>query len=352
MKLWKRISSVSLALAMGASLFCTAPMTVNAEQAAVTYAVYSWDDQTKILSHTDKTVTDYIEVTAEYLNANDYTLESSGSPGGKVFVVTKNLTLDKRLKIKKKTYVDLVIPNGVTLNARQGISCSYGKSDGYASLRILGAGKIEASGKYECACIGGDSGQVNGPLEFHGPEIEANGNKGGAGIGGGKSKMDADKTTYIKLFAGNITANGHKGGAGIGGGNNQIGARTDIYGGEVNGGGSEGGTGIGGGKDEGTRGIWIYGGNIFAKGGDGGAGIGAGADSGNLGDGIWIYGGSIETEGGFYGGAGIGTGSGADMKGKIYIGGENTFVDSSGGQRGAGIGAGNGDTGFLATEET
>ena len=102
--------------------------------------------------------------------------------------------------------------------------------------------------------------------------------------------MDADDTTCIKIFAGNIIADGQGGGAGIGGGDNQIGA------------------------------------------------------------GIRINGGTVTAGGGSYGGAGIGTGSGANMNGTIYIGGENTVVHVEGGQRGAGIGAGNGDTGFLGTE--
>ena len=106
----------------------------------------------------------------------------------------------ERLKIKKQTFVDLVIPEGVTLTPRQGISCSLGKKGGSAALRILGAGMIEASGKNECAAIGGDSGEVNGPIEFHGPEVAAKGYNGGAGIGGGKSKMDADETTYISFL--------------------------------------------------------------------------------------------------------------------------------------------------------
>ena len=332
-------------------LFSIAPVTVNAEQTAVTYAVYSWDDQTKTLSHTDKTVADYIEVTEAYLKEHKYTLEGGTSEEArKVFVVKESMTLLERLKIKKQTFADLVIPEGVTLTPRQGISCSFGKNGSFAALRILGAGRIEASGKNECAAIGGDSGEVNGPLEFHGPEVTANGCNGGAGIGGGKSKMDADETTYIKIFAGSIIAGGQDGGAGIGGGNNQIGAKTYIYGGEVHGRGSDGGTGIGGGKDEGTRGIRIYGGDIIVDGSDGGAGIGAGQDSGNLGAGIWINGGTVTAGGGSYGGAGIGTGSGANMNGTIYIGGENTVVHVEGGQRGAGIGAGNGDTGFLGTE--
>ena len=75
-----------------------------------------------------------------------------------------------------------------------------GRKGGSAALRILGAGMIEASGKNECAAIGGDSGEVNGPIEFHGPEVAAKGYNGGAGIGGGKSKMDADETTYISFL--------------------------------------------------------------------------------------------------------------------------------------------------------
>lgn len=352
MKHWKRILSLSLALTMMIGLFGIAPVTANAEQASVTYAVYSWNDATNTLSHTNKTVTDYTEVTEAYLEANDYTLAGGTSAeDSNVFVVTKNMTLNTRIKITKNTYVDLVIPKGVTLTAKQGISCSYGKKGGFASLRIFGAGKIDAGNKKACASIGGDSGEVNGPLEFHGPEVEANGYTGGAGIGGGKSKMDADDDTYIKIFTGKINSFGRGGGAGIGGGDNQIGAKTYIYSGTVLASSRiYGGAGIGGGKDEGTRGIRIYGGDITGNGSDGGAGIGAGKDSGTLGDGICIYGGTVRATGGINGGAGIGTGSGANMNGTIYIGGEKTKVNTKGGIHGAGIGAGNGDTEFFGTE--
>ena len=128
MKHWKRILSFQLALTMMICLFGIAPVTANAEQTAVTYAVYNWDDQTKTMSHTDKTVTDYTEVTEAYLKANNYTLEGGTSgEARKVFVVKESMNLLERLKIKKQTFVDLVIPEGVTLIPKQGISCSLGK---------------------------------------------------------------------------------------------------------------------------------------------------------------------------------------------------------------------------------
>ena len=320
-KTFKRLTATLLALLMVVTVMAVGfPVTANAEQTAVTYAVYSWDDETKTLSHTNKTVTDYTAVTEAYLKANKYTLEGGPSAEeSKVFVVTKSITLLKRLKIKKKTFVDLVIPKGVQLTPRQGISCSYGKtSSGFAAVRILGAGRIEASSSYECAAIGGDSGEVNGLLEFHGPEVQSIAYTGGAGIGGGKSKRDADETTYIKFFAGKIIAYGHDCEAGISGGDNQIGAKNYVYGGDVYGGGANGGAAFGGGKDEGTRGIWIYGGSVRAVGG---------VDA-----------------------AGIGTGEDANMNGTIYIGGEKTRLNAWGGQRGAGIGAGDGDTSFFTSE--
>lgn len=103
-------------------LFCTGPVTVNAVQDEVTYAVYSWNDTKRTLSHTDKTVTDYTEVTSQYLQDHSYILEgSTGTAENKVFVVKQNLKADQRITIKKGTRVDLVVLKNVTLTCNQGI---------------------------------------------------------------------------------------------------------------------------------------------------------------------------------------------------------------------------------------
>lgn len=94
---------------MVVGLFTAVPVTVGAAE-AVSYTLYSWNDTTKTLSNTSKTVTDYTEVTSQYLQSNSFTLVgSTGSAENKVFVVKQNLKADKRITIKKGTRVDLLL---------------------------------------------------------------------------------------------------------------------------------------------------------------------------------------------------------------------------------------------------
>ena len=301
----KRLAAFAVALAMigsslsaelgGIGLIDGFSLTASAAQEAVSYTVYSWNNSTKTLSETTKTITDYKVVTKDIIKNSE---DGNGILSG-TYVVTQNTTVEDYLYIRKGCTANIVVPKGVTLTCKQGIGCGYDKNKAYATLNIYGGGKIVANGMKYAAGIGGKDDETNGNITIHGTEIEATGGKHGAGIGGGEGGQDPDASSpTITIYAGKITANGGMDGAGIGGGDEQPGARTYIYGGDITASSEKHGAGIGGGDEEGTFGIHIYDGKITATGGEGGAGIGAGEEGGNLrkkddGGGINIYGGEI-----------------------------------------------------------
>lgn len=256
------------------------PLTASAED-AVTYTEYSWDDRTKTLSSTTKTITDYTIVTGEMFKTHKDGLNSGN------YVVIGNVTVSDYFYIRKNQTVNLIVQPGTILTCKKGIGCGYDKDGQYSTLNIYGTGKIVATGKKYYAGIGGRDNETSGNINIHGTTIEAKGGSYGAGIGGGDEGKKPDYKTAIKIYAGNITATGGSEAAGIGG-NEQPGARTYIYGGNITatskklgaGIGGESGAGIGAGEDGGDLreakdgGVNILGGNVTAKGGKNGAGIG------------------------------------------------------------------------------
>ncbi len=277
--------------------------------------------------------------------------------------------------------VRLILTDGCTLNASQGIVVTTGNS-----LTIYaqsgGSGILNATGttdgdKNASAGIGGGTSSLDsGSITIHGGEINAAGGYGknmggsGAGIGGGGSgSIDGDggNSGAITIFDGVITAVGGEldyvnqiaacnSGAGIGGGSSfqssgGAGNSITIYGGTVTAKSQasyNGGAGIGGGAGDKNGGagnnIQIHGGTVNATGGDKGAGIGGG--SGNKsGDGtVQISGGKVTAVGGSNA-AGIGGGGGykVEFNGTVIsnVTGGTGSVTISGGIVDAKGGAGN-----------
>lgn len=207
--------------------------------------------------------------------------ETATALSGKYYVVDTNITWDKAVSIDGT--VNLILKNGVTLNARKGIVVSQN-----GTLHIYGqkgdSGKLIAKGD-DGAGIGGEDKKNTGKIYIHGGTIEATGDKLDAGIGGSKYARISD----ITIYGGNITANGGKGGAGIGtgyvggdmapitifGGNiKAIGGRNYDNGGEDD----ECGAGIGGGCYTNCGSVTIYGGTVYAEGKNNSAAIGGGGD--------------------------------------------------------------------------
>ena len=304
-------------------------------QSDIKYTKYSWNKEARKLE------TETVTPAAYEVLKSDMQELTSGT-----YVVSKNMTIDHYISVRKGAAVDLVVPKGVTLTCKKGIGCGYDEDGNYATLNIFGEGTVIANGKGDAAGIGGPNDETSGNITIHGTTVNATGGKHGAGIGGGDGGKDPDEKTSIKIYAGTVTATGGIDGAGIGGGDGQPGARTYIYSGTITARSEKHGAGIGGGDEEGTLGIFIYGGWVKATGGGHGAGIGAGEHGGNLrkaenGGGINIYGGDVTAYGGS-GGAGIGGGYDEDMSGTIEITGDDTKLTVSGGSSAAGIGAGSG----------
>ena len=226
---------------------------------------------------------------------------------GNTYVVSEDVTINKRIKVNGT--VNLILLDGATLNATQGVSVngmseySYDPSAsintlniyaGSTSSSISGTGALIADARNEYgkenAGLGGDGYTAGGILNIHGGVITAYGNVCGAGIGGGNNCSHETITIYdgtINATGGN---NQYYGSAAIGGGFGATGGTVYIYGGTVNATGTVISAGIGGGGDSGNNdgaggNLYIYGGTVNATGGNANA-KGIGAAQGNSSNGI------------------------------------------------------------------
>ncbi len=157
--------------------------------------------------------------------------------------------------------------------------------EGSAELTISGTGSVEATGDDGGAGIGGGHMNDGGNITISGGTVTAHGGNKAAGIGGGYYS-DAEEIT---ITGGTVTAHSGRGAAGIGGGQSGDAEEITITGGTVNAYSysyGDGGAGIGGGcgnlvKGSGGK-ITIEGGTVSAYAidkfsGTPGAGIGCGA---------------------------------------------------------------------------
>ena len=212
------------------------------------------------------------------------------------------------------------------------------EGDGDVNIELDGDNYLKSSFASHAAGLNkGNSGTLTINDEDNNGKLEATGGYGGAGIGGGQHSSASD----ITITGGTITARGSNNGAGIGGGASDIngpycnGSNITISGGDVTAIGSVYASGIGGGSIGSGSDITISGGKVTAKGGDqGGAGIGGGFWA--SGSDITISGGEVEATGGGLA-AGIGGGNGGNGTDIEISGGK---VTAKGGMSGAGIGGG------------
>lgn len=204
------------------------------------------------------------------------------------------------------------------------------EGDGDVNIELDGDNYLKSSFASHAAGLNkGNSGTLTINDEDNNGKLEATGGYGGAGIGGGYDSSTSD----ITITGGTITARGSNSGAGIGGGNHGNGSNITISGGDVTAIGSVYASGIGGELDGSN--ITISNGKVTAIGGDqGGAGIGGGFWY--SGSDITISGGEVEATGGDLA-AGIGGGNGGNGTDIEISGGK---VTAKGGMSGAGIGGG------------
>lgn len=214
-------------------------------------------------------------------------------------------------------------------------------------------GSLEATGNYGGAGIGGGNLKNSGAIEITGGTITATGALDGAGIGGGGSGGDGTVT----ISGGNITARGGSSdnpnaicGAGIGGGGGYGNATVTITGDavieEATGGGAC--AGIGSGYYNSKTDITISGNAEVknAQGGAQGAGIGGGG-FGGTGTVTITDNAKVDNATGGEGAAGIGSGVLGDVT--VNISG-NATVNAEGGANGAGIGGGYASAGDVTIE--
>lgn len=219
-------------------------------------------------------------------------------------------------------------------------------------------GSLEATGNYGGAGIGGGNLKNSGEIEITGGTITATGAQDGAGIGGGGSGGDGTVT----ISGGNITARGGSSdnpkaicGAGIGGGGGFGNATVTITGDavieEATGGGAC--AGIGSGYYNSKTDITISGNAEVknAQGGAQGAGIGGGggglSTGGSIGTVTITDNAKVDNATGGEGAAGIGSGVLGDVT--VNISG-NATVNAEGGANGAGIGGGYASAGDVTIE--
>lgn len=213
-------------------------------------------------------------------------------------------------------------------------------------------GSLEATGNYGGAGIGGGNLKNSGEIEITGGTITATGALDGAGIGGGGSGGDGTVT----ISGGNITARGGSSdnpkaicGAGIGGGGGYGNATVTITGDavieEATGGGAC--AGIGSGYYNSKTDITISG-NAEVKNAQGGAqGAGIGGGFGGTGTVTITDNAKVDNATGGEGAAGIGSGVLGDVT--VNISG-NATVNAEGGANGAGIGGGYASAGDVTIE--
>lgn len=162
------------------------------------------------------------------------------------YVVQGDVTIDQRVTVTGE--VHLILADGCTLNASQGINVSGSNNlTIYAQSSGESMGALTANGGTQQAGIGGGNQGSGGSITINGGTVTAIGRNDGAGIGGGNQGSGS-----ITINGGKVTATGRDHGAGIGGGGlNASGGSITIKGGTVIATGG-GGVGIGGLNSNGT----------------------------------------------------------------------------------------------------
>lgn len=268
------------------------------------------------------------------------------------YAVTENVTISGRVTVNGD--VKLILCNGATLTATNGISVDsgkkftvYGQTNDTNLMGILNSRTQTTTGVASAGIGGSGKGKISGVITINGGKVSASGSReaGGAGIGGGFNASGG--TTVIN--GGVVTVPTRKSVAGIGGGRHGSGGNITINGGTVNAGGYAGAA-IGGAYQGSAGNITINGGTVTATDGTRGAAIGSGEkknSSTNAGT-IRINGGKViarNTAGSGSGGAGIGGGYNVPGGTIIITGGEVTATSVYG----AGIGGGPGANGGKVT---
>ena len=258
------------------------------------YAFVRWSKTSE--GEVEYEVGDELEVTEDVTLYAIWAQVLSTTPGeinGR-YTITANTDINNRFGASGT--LKLYLPDGLTLNAKKGITVTDGNTLVIDKVGTSGNGKLIAIGGYDYlyyigySGIGGDDSKINaGTIIINGGNVTATGGNRAAGIGG--SYNDASMNSGGN--GGNVTINGGNveascsgySGAGIGGAEYGVGGEVTINGGTVEATGGYAAAGIGGGKYADGGKVTINGGTVTATGGEQSGliamGIGAGADTNN-----------------------------------------------------------------------
>lgn len=201
------------------------------------------------------------------------------------------------IEVKPGVTADITLSN-VHIKRELGYACAFSIEGSDVTLNLEGSNSF--SGGFDTPGIE----LLGGSLTINGPgKLEATGNAGGAGIGGGGIRgKDFDQlVSIITINSGTIIANGGRVGAGIGAGYYSSGDTTFVIinGGHITANGSEYGDGIGFGYGASSVYIMINEGTVYADGVQGEKfGNGRSGSSGIMGNRIIINGGCVTAIGG------------------------------------------------------
>lgn len=238
------------------------------------------------------------------------------------YVVNADVTIDSRITATGD--VHLVLKDGVTFNAKKGITVNYNSSANnaltiYAQSTATGMGKLVINSVIDNnAGIGASkssssNGNHCGVITINGGDLDIKSGNSGAAIGSASNNSDYSTNNGVVIVnGGSLTLRYNGYGAGIGGGEYTAGGTIIINGGTINATGGSNSAAIGGcdGSDGGN--ITITGGVINATGNNGSPGIGGGsywsstANKGGQSGTITITGGQISSYSGYNGAAAIG----------------------------------------------
>ena len=274
---------------------------------------------------------------------DDVIVKGSGETTSNVIEVINNTEDDLKITLSD---VDIADTKGKAPLSVSGTGDTTIELDGNNSL--TGSGWSAGLERNEEKDAAGNvvSGKLTIQDENKNGSLEATGNYGGAGIGGGNLKNSGE----IEITGGTITATGALDGAGIGGGGGYGNATVTITGDavieEATGGGAC--AGIGSGYYNSKTDITISGNAEVknAQGGAQGAGIGGGG-FGGTGTVTITDNAKVDNATGGEGAAGIGSGVLGDVT--VNISG-NATVNAEGGANGAGIGGGYASAGDVTIE--
>ena len=244
----------------------------------------------------------YLDENGDEQTADNVTVVESGTTAwnGGWYVVNDTVTIGSRVAVSGE--VHLILADGASLTVNGGINVAKDNSFSvYAQSDKENMGALTANGNNGGAGIGGGDSGSGGNITINGGNVTATGGQYAAGIGGGNGGSGGTVT----IHGGNVTASSGDSGAGIGGGYSGSGGTITINGGRVKANGGDSGAGIGGGRRGSGGEITIHGGSVTATGGQDAAGIGGGYDA--SGGTVTIHGGSVTATGGLSA-SGIGSG--------------------------------------------